>query len=172
VKPDYLPGIEGMDEEHPSCSPTARKALVAARYLSRDFFEAMLDFCDENEGIALYRTSTVSYSSLVLAMPAQLRPLNVQVLNGLRPTTERDKEDVLRQKKALELARDCTTTPAYIDSAGRLAEVTLSGGITLALSSYQTPGCAGHLAEIYILDVLQGGNLIHTVFTSRNRGLL
>ena len=172
IKPDYIPGIEGMDEEHPSCSPAPRSMLSAPRYLSTDFFEAMLDYCDENEGVALYRAPAVSYSSLVLAVPTQMKPVDVRILSGKRPVTETEEILISQQKQDLDSARDCTTVPSFLDSAQQAAEIVFSGGLSLRLSAYRTPGCAGHLAEIYVLDVLHSGRVLQTVQISQNRGLL
>jgi hypothetical protein len=33
-----------------------------------------------------------------------------------------------------------------------------SSNVTIRLSHYATPGCAGHLSDIYVLDVLAPGH--------------
>jgi hypothetical protein len=40
------------------------------------------------------------------------------------------------------------------------------------LSSYINPGCTGHLARIYILDLLQNGDLVRTLEIFQYKGAL
>ena len=86
--------------------------------------------------------------------------------------TPAEEQEISRQKSELQKEGECSTTPAFADSAVRLVEAATASGFTLRLSAYKTPGCAGHLATIYILYVLRGQDLIQTFQTSQNHGPL
>jgi hypothetical protein len=74
--------------------------------------------------------------------------------------TRAEQAEVARLKA--EPAGDCTTTPAFIDSATRLFQGNFDNRLTVRLSAYKTPGCNGHLSTIYLLDVLRGDALMRT----------
>ena len=75
-----------------------------------------------------------------------------------RPTTAAERAEIAETKKKAPPIADCTTEPQFLDSAeviltARVAKTKLS----IRLSTYQTPGCAGHLADVYVLDVIEPG---------------
>lgn len=62
---------------------------------------------------------------------------------------------------------------AYIDSAIQIAEISLTeGNLRLRVSTYETPGCLGHMASAYILDLLQGNSVLRKLEVDRIRGVL
>jgi len=169
----YIPALEGMEDDHPLCSlePTAKKD-TEFRYLSKDFFSALFDHCDDNKDLAIYRSMSSIYSVKVLAFDPAVRMTDIRTVTGPRPVTQQEEGDVSNQRRKFQGELECTTTPAFIDSATRIAEASLGGGLTLRLSSYQNPGCAGHLVTIYIADVLRGQDLLQSFQVNQIEGQL
>ena len=173
VKFDYIPRLEGMDDQHVTCGPAEpRKKNSAFRYLTEDFFDAIFDYCDGNDDVALYRSSPLSYSVKVLAFTSEPDLIDTRLVSGVRPVTPAEELDIARQKSDLKKEGECPTTPAFVDSAERLVEAATGRGLTLRLSSYKTPGCAGHLTTIYILDVLRGQEVVQTFQISQSHSPL
>jgi hypothetical protein len=173
VRFDYIPRLEGMDDQHLTCGPAEpRKKNPSFRYLSEDFFDAMSDYCDANDDVALYRSSPLSYAVRVLAFTREADLIDTRLVSGPRPMTPKDQQEISRQKRDLEKEGECTTTPAFADSATRLVDAQTGSGLGLRLSSYKTPGCSGHLVTVYILDILRGQDLIRTFQTSQGHGPL
>jgi hypothetical protein len=173
VKFDYIPRLEGMDADHLTCGPSEpRKRSATFRYLSEDFFDAVFDYCDDNDDVSLYRSSLLSYSVKVLAFSSDANIVDTRLVSGPRPATPAEEQEISRQKRELQKEGECSTTPAFADSAVRLVEAMTGSGINLRVSAYKTPGCAGHLTTIYILDVLRGQDLIRTFQISQNHGPL
>jgi hypothetical protein len=53
---------------------------------------------------------------------------------------------------------ECTTVPQFLDSAKVILTATIAdSNLSIRLSHFITPGCAGHLSEIYLLDVITPG---------------
>jgi hypothetical protein len=171
VRTDYIPAVEGMDDEHRACG-TAVIRKKALRYESDDFFEGMFDYCDGNQGVARYQSSSLPHSVKVLASNLENPLTNVHRLAGRRPLTSAEKKAVAAQKLEVEKGAKCTSTPAFIDSAVYLLEAVAPDGFTVRLSSYKTPGCAGHLATIYVLDILRKKDVIRTFQLSQSHGAL
>ena len=83
---DYIPRLEGMDKDHLTCGPGApRKKNATFRYLSEDFFDAVFDYCDDNDDVSLYRSSPLSYSVKVLAFSSEVDLINTRLVSGPRP---------------------------------------------------------------------------------------
>jgi hypothetical protein len=114
----------------------------------------------------------LSYSVKVLAFTSEADLVATRLVSGFRPVTPSEQQEISRQKHDLEKEGECTTTPAFVDAAERLVEGATGSGLTLLLSSYKTPGCGGHLATIYILDILRGQDIVRTIQTSQNHGPL
>lgn len=75
-----------------------------------------------------------------------------------RPVTEAERLEIAADRKTALPASECTTEPRFLDSAETMFTATIAKtSFRLRLSTYQNPGCAGHLAEIYVLDVLEPG---------------
>jgi hypothetical protein len=174
MQPAYIPAIEAMDDQHDSCgSLQPRKLDISLEYLSDEFFDSMIDYCETNEDVAMYRASPSAFSYMVLGFRRDTPLMNVRIVEGPRPMTPTEVQQVTEQKaEAARIASECTTEPAYLDSAARLLEAEIGDDRTLRLSSYKTPGCAGHLATIYIIDILRGTTVLTTFQLTQNQGLL
>jgi hypothetical protein len=100
--------------------------------------------------------------------------LNTRSIDAtLRPLTDIERRQVEKEKQSQGSASGCTTAPAYLDQAVVLMDAQVVGStIGLRLSSYINPGCTGHLARIYILDLLQNGDLIRKLEIFQYKGAL
>ena len=176
----YIPGIEGMDkDQHGSCGLGESKSVDQYKYISEtsdDYFYAMPDYCESSEGIGVYRAAGSKYSFLVLGIDPGVAVAGLKALSGKRPLTAADQQEIAKEKmtdKEAEAGPACTTNPAYIDSATQVAEISLADGdLRLRLSTYDNPGCHGHLANIYVLDVLQHNALLRKLEVYRTLGVL
>ena len=112
----------------------------------------------EDRNLARYRASTTidktrsffGWDTALLLADISFRD------NGQpRPMTEAERKAVATEKAAAPPERECSTVPQYLDAASMLltARVAFSK-LIIRLSHYATPGCAGHLADIYVLDVI------------------
>src|SRR5437667_5419639 len=136
MQPAYIPAIEGMDDQHDPCGPIPAKALeLSFEYLSDEFFNGMIDYCETNEDVAIYHTSPTQFSYTVLAFNPEIVFDNVRLVEGPRPMTAAEQQQAAEEKRQTEkIAKDCTTVPAYIDSAARFLEAGLANGLSLRLS--------------------------------------
>ncbi len=157
----YFPGTEHMDDQHVTCGGedeyTKNKAWG---YLEPDFFLTGSAYCDSNKGVALYITKGKNTQSFrVVATGGMLQVGNIEISNGSkgRPLVAGEADEIAQKKRrGASTANDCTTIPAYIDDAVILADIAIVDSRTsLRLSSYENPGCMGHLETIYVLDVFE-----------------
>lgn len=75
-----------------------------------------------------------------------------------RPTTASERRDIDAEKNSLPKDLECTTVPQFLDSAKVILTAKIAkSSLSIRLSRFITPGCAGHLSEIYVLDVLTPG---------------
>ena len=126
-----------------------------------DLFSTIDGMVVTDSNLALYRA--VANTSKPMAIfgwdsRVQVTDVSYRDKDHLRPISQAERLEIDEEKKAIPKDFECTTEPQYLDSAeviltGRIAKTNLS----IRVSSYQTPGCAGHLSEIYILDVLEPG---------------
>jgi hypothetical protein len=174
MQPAYIPAIEGMDDQHDPCGPLPTKTLdISFEYLSDEFFNGMIDYCETNEDVAVYRTAPSQFSYTVLALNSDVVFENVRLVEGPRPMTDAERQRAEEEKRQTEkIAKDCTTVPAYIDAAALFLEAGLANGLTLRLSSYKNPGCAGHLSTIYLVDILRANAILTTFQLVQNQGVL
>jgi hypothetical protein len=177
VSSTYIPGAEGMIDDHESCGLGEINRVQQYKYIpegASDYFYAMFDYCEANEGVAIYHTAASKYSFLVLGLDPRIVAADLRLLSGRRPLTPADRQEIAKEKKENEKADGgCTTNPAYIDSATQIAEISLAeGDLRLRISTYDTPGCAGHLSSIYILDVLQRNMVLRKFEVYRSQGAL
>jgi hypothetical protein len=173
----YIPGAEGMDDGHASCGVGEIKKVEQYEYISGDYFRALFDHCEPNEGLGHYRIDPSKYSFLVLAIDPGIAVTDLKLLSGKRPLTPADRQEIIKfkredKKEAAEFG-GCPTDPAYIDSATQIAELGLAqGDLRLRVSTYEDPGCSGHLAGIYILDLLRRNQVLRKIQVSRHQGAL
>jgi hypothetical protein len=173
MPPAYIPAVEGMDDQHDPCGPLERKPLdLSFEYLSDEFFDGMIDYCETNEDVALYRTSPSQFSYTVLGFSPDIAFDNVRVVEGPRPMTASEEQQAAEVRRQTEQNADCTTVPTYIDSAARFLEVGIRNDLTLRLSSYKNPGCTGHLSTIYLIDIIRANTVVTTFHLVQNHGVL
>lgn len=126
-----------------------------------DLFSTIDSAALEDTNLALFRASTKIPTALpIFGWDDRLPFIETSFRDHgqPRPTTEAERAQVAEDKKAVPKDIECTTEPGYLDSArviltGKIAKTNIS----IRLSVFDTPGCAGHLSEIYVLDVLEPG---------------
>ena len=168
----YIPAIEGMDQQHGLCGledETEKNDSYA--YLSEDFFHAMADHCEPNDGVGLYTTTSSNYSYMTWGISSKLNLERVTPVSGHRSLTAVEEVEVQEARDEIDRS-DCTTKPAHLDAANQIIEVSLRSGVALRLSSYQDPGCYGHLNTTYVLDVLRGDDVADTYLLTQYHGRL
>jgi hypothetical protein len=75
-----------------------------------------------------------------------------------RPLTAAERRQVAADRNAIPKDIECTTVPQFLDDAKIILTANIARTqLSIRLSKYSTPGCAGHLADIYVLDVLAPG---------------
>ena len=77
-----------------------------------------------------------------------------------RPATARERDEIAAdRKKSIPKDFECTTVPQFLDDAKIILTAHIANTkMSIRLSKYSTPGCAGHLADIYVLDVIEPGS--------------
>jgi hypothetical protein len=150
VKSIYIPGAEAMDPDHDSCGlGVIVPANPAYETISVDFFRAMFDHCEPNDGVAVYRTMPSKYSVMVIGVPDRL------------------------SLAAYRMNANGSDRPLSRAEAVQIFEATTKeGNLTLKISTYDNASDGGHLATIYILDVLRSGQLLKTFEFSQPQGAL
>jgi hypothetical protein len=127
-----------------------------------DLFSTIDAAAVTDRNLARYRTfDKIVESKSIIAWDDRLAVIDlVRPATGqLRPLTEAERQEVAADKlNAKPKGFECTTEPRFLDSArviltGKIAKTSIS----IRLSRYETPGCAGHLSEIYVLDILEPG---------------
>jgi hypothetical protein len=177
IKSLYLPGAEGMDDSHDSCGLGEIKKVKQYEYISGDYFHSIIDHCEPNEGLGHYRIDRSKYSFLVLAIDPGIAVTDLKLLSGKRPLTPADRQEIIKSKRddkkeAAEFG-GCPTEPRYLDSATQIAEIGLAQvELRLRVSTYEDPGCSGHLASIYIIDLLRRNEVLRKIQVSRHQGNL
>jgi hypothetical protein len=75
-----------------------------------------------------------------------------------RPVTADERQQVAADRRAIPKDIECTTVPQFLDDAKVILTASVATSkLSIRLSKYSTPGCAGHLADIYVLDVMEPG---------------
>jgi hypothetical protein len=75
-----------------------------------------------------------------------------------RPVTAAERKQVAANRKAIPKDVECTTVPQFLDDAKVILTANIARTtVSIRLSKYSTPGCAGHLADVYVLDVIAPG---------------
>lgn len=75
-----------------------------------------------------------------------------------RPLTAAERKKVAADRSTVPKDSECTTVPHFLDDAKIILTANVaSTKLSIRLSKYSNPGCAGHLADIYVLDVMEPG---------------
>ena len=75
-----------------------------------------------------------------------------------RPVTAIERKQIAADRNAIPKDIECTTVPQFLDDAKIILTANVANTkVSIRLSKYSTPGCLGHLADIYILDVIEAG---------------
>jgi hypothetical protein len=90
-----------------------------------------------------------------------------------RPLTDDERKEIAAAKAATPMNGECSTEPQFLDAAKIILTASIAKTSTsIRLSKYLTPGCAGHLSEFYVLDVLAPGEPPRRFEFSHYHGLL
>ena len=126
--------------------------------------------------VALYQSRvTIAESTGVIGWNGIMGVRDVSYRNRgqARPVSARERAEIAAEKRKLPKDIACTTEPRWIDSATILLTASITNSrSTIRLSSYQTPGCAGHLSTIYVLDILTSGREPRRFEFRHSQGLL
>ena len=127
-----------------------------------DLFSTIDSMMVTDPNVALYRsTAKVARPLAVFGWDEGLSITDVSFSgNGaLRPTTAAERLEIAAVKEtSTPKDFECTTEPQFLDAATVMLTARVGNtGTAIRLSTYATPGCAGHLSEVYVLDVLEPG---------------
>lgn len=135
--------------------------LREADALGDDIFATVDRAAVEDRNLARYRAPTaVDQPVTFLGWDHRLGLVDVsyRTAGELRPVTAAEKKQIASDRKAAPKDFECTTVPQSLDNAkviltANVASTTLS----IRLSKFSNPGCAGHLSDVYVLDVIEPG---------------
>jgi len=126
-----------------------------------DIFSTVDNMALEDRNLARYRAEgSVEQPVAVFGWDTRLPLTDISFKeNGQpRPTTATERQEIEKEKKSVPKESDCSTVPQFLDAATVLLTAkAAAANATIRLSHYATPGCAGHLSEIYVLDVIAPG---------------
>jgi hypothetical protein len=127
-----------------------------------DLFSTIDSMMVTDPNLALYRSaSKVAKPLAVFGWDNSIAISEVSFRNNgaPRPITEPERQVVAEEKKtAAAKDADCSTERQFLDSATVILDARIANTRTaIRLSTYSNPGCAGHLSEVYVLDVLEPG---------------
>lgn len=124
-----------------------------------DIFSTVDRAALEDRNLARYRAEDgVQRSVAVFGWSAALplTDISFSTKGQLRPTTAGERREIDADRKSIPKDFECTTVPQFLDSAKVILTARVANS-SIRVSQYITPGCAGHLSEIYVLDVLTPG---------------
>ncbi len=91
----------------------------------------------------------------------------------VRPVTAAERKQIAASRSKLPKESECTTVAQFLDDAKIILTANVANTkLSIRLSKYSNPGCAGHLADIYILDVMAPGEEPRRFEFSHYQGLL
>jgi hypothetical protein len=112
----------------------------------------------EDRNLARYRAPVAvdqSVSFLGWDRRLSLADISYRDNDKPRPLTDDERKEVAVDRAAIPKNADCSTEPRFLDAAKIVLTANVARSpLSIRLSSYLTPGCAGHLSEIYVLDVI------------------
>jgi hypothetical protein len=127
-----------------------------------DIFSTVDRMALEDRNLARYRADDRVQDSVALFGWDQRLPLagiSRRDRGQLRPTTAGERVEIAADKKrSAPKDFECTTVPQFLDSARVILTAAIAdSNLSIRLSHFITPGCAGHLSAIYVLDVIAPG---------------
>ena len=128
---------------------------------AEDIFSTVDNMALEDRNLARYRAEgSIASSAAVFGWDARVPLVDISFSGHgqPRPTTATERQEIEMAKKTVPKDIECTTVPRFLDAATVLLTAQIADSkVTIRLSNFATPGCAGHLSEIYVLDVLVPG---------------
>jgi hypothetical protein len=110
--------------------------------------------------LAMYESRALRQSAPVVGWDNTLTVtgLSFRQRGARRPVRPAERTEIREAQRAIPKDVECTTEPRWLDSAEIILSATVTpSGAAIYLSKYETPGCLGHLAIIYVLDVTVPG---------------
>ncbi len=129
--------------------------------VERDVFRTLDNMPVQDRNLARYRAvEAIDASVSILGWDEAIGLADISFAGRgqRRPTTTGEAVLIAAEKKARPKDVECTTVPQYLDSAEILLTAkAANSNITIRLSHYDTPGCLGHLSQVWVLDVMTPG---------------
>lgn len=126
-----------------------------------DLFSTIDKAALEDRNLARYRAPVAANQAVAFLGWDQRVPLadiSYRAAGQPRPVTEAERTEIAAAGQAVPKNIECTTEPRFLDAATVILTANISRSqASIRLSRYLNPGCAGHLSEIYVLDVLAPG---------------
>jgi len=126
-----------------------------------DLFSTIDGMTVSDPNLALYRAvSKIAKPMAIIGWDDRLQIVDVSVREKgrLRTLTQAERVEIEGEKQTVPKNVECTTEPRYLDSATILLSARVAKtNAAIRLSKFETPGCAGHLSEIYVLDIVEPG---------------
>jgi hypothetical protein len=127
-----------------------------------DVFSTLDRAALEDRNLARYRSTDLQNTAMsIFAWDERLGLTDISFRDSgqLRPTTAPERAAIVADRKQpVPQDFECTTVPQFLDAATVILTATIAASnVAIRLSEYATPGCAGHLSEIYVLDVIVPG---------------
>ncbi len=174
----YIPSLESMDDEHNACDGRPKKPKNSHYlYLGEDFFKQVFDNCNPTEGTSIYKAeqNTGVFSYAVVAFDKEIPLSEFKIWKDKRrPLTRAEAASVATEKREFKkTGSECYTNPSFLDDAIVMMTAKVTGtDISIRLSQYQNPGCEGHMATYYVIDVLKAGVPVKTYELTQYVGLI
>jgi hypothetical protein len=170
IAADYLRIVEQDSEEHYYFPQREADTFVD------DVFTTIDRAAISDRNLARYRASAPADKSLgFFGWDDRLELVDISRSSSgqLRPVTAAERKQVAASRNAVPKDFECTTVPRFLDDATIILTANVANTkVSIRLSKYSTPGCAGHLADIYILDVMMPGQEPRRFEFSHYQGLL
>jgi len=165
----YIPGIEGMSEVMSFCGKNVNYVKNPEYHLiaGEDLYAVWGDDCYEFTTLGLYLSENKDqYSYMVLAHDARIELSGVSLLSPAtqRPMTKLEQQEagIEREKvQVLENDGECTTENKTLADARVFMQASIVGvPLFIRLSWFDDPGCMGHFATNYVVDILNDENVL------------
>jgi hypothetical protein len=140
-----------------------------------NLFETMDGMSVDDRPLSLFKAASAVGNTPVFGWDDAMPLMNIShdKRDRQRPISAAERREIAEEKNRIPKDVECTTVPQYLDSAKIILTATIAKSrVTVRLSQYQTPGCLGHLATIYVLDVIEPGGASHRYQFSHYQGVL